>query len=153
MSPKHYLQTIVSQLKELLSNILPINQSVPLHCWFFSAFWYQIIYFQPILANFRQSPPIFTYIAPIQTFCHNFFVYMSWVESGGVSFKISLLACILETPKIILKIFVGEWYILCQISTIHTYLFVLLPNLLEIFPHGQNLGFVQKSSVNFEFYL
>ena len=78
---------------------------------------------------------------------------MSWVESGGVSFKISLLACILETPKIILKIFVGEWYILCQISTIHTYLFVLLPNLLEIFPHGQNLGFVQKSSVNFEFYL
>ena len=74
---------------------------------------------------------------------------MTWVESGGVSFKISLLAHILETPGIILKIFVGEWYILCHISTIDTDFFVLLANLLEIFTHWQNLGFVQKSCVDF----
>ena len=78
---------------------------------------------------------------------------MSWVESGGVSFKISLLACILETPEIILKIFVGEWYILCHISTIDIYLIVLLANFLENFTQGQNLGFLQKSFVNFEYFI
>ena len=74
---------------------------------------------------------------------------MIWVGEGGVSFQISLLACILETPEIILKIFVGEWYILCHISAIDTYLFVLLANFLENFTHRQNLGVFQKSCVDF----
>ena len=78
---------------------------------------------------------------------------MIWVDKGGLSFKISLLACILETPGVILKIFVGAYYILCHISAIDTDLLVLLPNPLEIFTHGQNLGFVQKSSVNLEFFI
>ena len=112
-----------------------------------------MIQFQPILAKFRQVPPILTYIAPIQTFCSSFYIYMIWVDKGGLSFKISLLACILETPETILKIFVGEWYILCHIPSIDTDLLVLLPNLLEIFTNGQNLGFMRKSSVNFEFFI
>ena len=78
---------------------------------------------------------------------------MIWVDKGGLSFKISLLACILETPGVILKIFVGAYYILCHISAIDTDLLVLLPNLLEIFTNGQNLGFMRKSSVNFEFFI
>ena len=136
-------------LKDNFSNIDLINQLFPLHCWFFSAFWYQIIYFLPILAHFRHFPPLSTYIAWIYTFLGNFFIKWLWVCSGVLSFKISLLVRILETPGIILKIFVGEWYILCHISTIDTDFFVRLANLLEIFTHWQNLGFVQKSCVDF----
>ena len=76
LRPKHYLKTNVPLHKEVFSNIDLINQSVLLHCWFFSAFWYQIIYF---FANFSPFPPFSAkfhlYRTNINYFWQLFFLY------------------------------------------------------------------------------
>ena len=69
---------------------LSINQS---RCivGFFSAFWFQIIHFLPILTKFRHFPPFFTYIGPILTIFGNFSFYITWVSEGVVNLKIWFL--------------------------------------------------------------
>ena len=69
---------------------LSINQS---RCivGFFSAFWFKIIHFLPILVYFRHFPPLFTYIGPILTIFGNFSFYITWVSEGVVNLKIWFL--------------------------------------------------------------
>ena len=141
----------MSLLKNTFSNIDLINQSVPLHCWVFSAFWFQIIHFLPFLANFRHFPPFFTNIASIYTFLGNFFIKWLWVCSGVLSFKISLLAHIFYTHGQIVSICVKGCYILCHISSTIKIFFVHWPHLKIIFHYGPNLRFWPKSYVNFHF--
>ena len=132
LSPKHYLQTIMSLLRKVPSNIQVIYQSVPLHCWFFSAFWFQIIHFLPILAHFRQLPPTFTYIPSILYIFPTFFYKINfWCHQVPCS-KIWFLAHIFGTNKAILKIVTVAQYILSQISPNNIVLLVIQPN-LQIF--------------------
>ena len=106
----------MSLLRKVPSNIHVIYQSVPLHCWFFSAFWFQIIHFLPILAHFRHFPPLRAYVAPIYTFWGNFFHKINFLSHQEPCSKKWFLAHIFETHEPILIILICRWYILSQFS-------------------------------------
>ena len=88
-----------------------------------------MIQFQPFLANFRQLPPTFTYIAPIQTFFPNFFHKINFPRQSEATSGFWCLAHIFDTPGPIFNIFAAKGYILCHILSIYLDMFVLLPNL------------------------
>ena len=58
----------------------PEYKTLPIDYDLFSAFWFQIIHFLPILTKFRHFPPIFTYIGPILTIFGNFSFFITWVS-------------------------------------------------------------------------
>ena len=74
-----------------------------------------VIQFQPILANLRHFAPHFTYTTSKYTFFVNFFVYITWVQQGVVTFKISLSAHNFYTYGHIKFFFVARYYIFCHI--------------------------------------
>ena len=106
-----------------------------------------MIQFQPILANLRHFAPPYTYMAPIQTLCPNFFHKINFPCQSVLSFPISFFGDIFEIrrPNLIFFLIDDTFYPICPPTKL--FCFYFSPNSRRIFPMDKIYVFCQNPSL------
>ena len=123
------------------------------HCWFLLRF---LVLNIVVLANFSQLPPLSAtlhlYRTNLDLLPLLFFLYNFLVVPGG-PFENILFRLYFWTPCMNFIAFCEGLLDFFYIFAIYLDFFCISFQTLEKNSHGRNLGFVPKSSVNFQFFL